>query len=281
MAYATQHLFTAGFLVGDDVFQFRWETLWGLFLLLGLQSFSLIVGAGLTGAAQRQGVLHGGLIGLVHGLLFIVVQKQMNEILPEVLVYVQPIVFALIGAVGGKLGMYIWKPAPILRLGGPVSEAPVKSSLGFFSPLHYFEGPVHLGRVCAGILVVVLGVFWAKMILQFILEASGGSFAIKTHFHYGLMVMEVTALATIAGSALAGATTFNGLKQGLCVGLGASVILGGMGLGSSQGSLESTCFLMLSTVFLTLAGGWFGAQLFPPICARRRRNVYDLFPHRW
>ena len=38
---------------------------------------------------------------------------------------------------------------------------------------------------------------------------------------------------------------------------------------------------MLSTVFLTLAGGWFGANSSRRFAPRRRRNVYDLFPQRW
>ena len=281
LGYATQHLFTAGFLAGDDAIQFQWATPGGLFLLFVLQSLSLMVGAGLAGAGQHQGVLHGGLIGLLHGLIFILLQRQTNELLPEFLVYAQPIVFAGVGALGGKVGAFIWKPAPLLLLGGPVPEGPAKFSWSEFSPLHYFEGPVHFGRVCAGILVVVLGVFWSKVILHFFVEASGGSFAFRTHFHERLMLMEVIALATLAGSALAGATTFNGLKQGLCVGLGASIILGGMEFGNPKGNLESTVFLMISTIFLTLVGGWFGAQLFPPVCTHRRRNVYEVFPHRW
>ena len=115
---------------------------------------------------------------------------------------------------GSRLRSWLWE-APFRK---PRRNSPGPSS----APMHYFEGPVHFGRVCAGILVVVLGVFGSEMILRFIVEASGGSFAIHTHFHERLMLMEVTALATIVGSALSGATTFNGLKQGLCVGLGAA-----------------------------------------------------------
>ena len=88
-------------------------------------------------------------------------------------------------------------------------------------------------------------------------------------------------VGALAGAGLAGATTRNGLKQGLCVGIGSAVILVGVQLGSPKAVLETTMFMVLSTIFLSLAGGWFGGQLFPPIIERRRRGSYDMYPHHW
>jgi hypothetical protein len=113
------------------------------------------------------------------------------------------------------------------------------------------------------------------VILSFILNASGGALSITTHLQDRLLLFEISALSTLAGAGIAGASTFNGLKQGLCVGIGASVILIGIQLGSPTAVLETTLFMILSTTVLTLAGGWFGGQLFPPVYHKRRRGVYD------
>jgi len=279
LAYGSQHLCTAGFLASTDGNHFEWATLWGLVLLHILQGMSLLIGAGLTGAGQRQGMLFGGLIGLVHGLIFLIVQGENSESLSLVAVCGQPILFAAIGTLGGRIGMLIWKPMPVLQLGGLPENAP-KVPWNALSFLQYFEGPVSFGRVVVGMLVVVIGVVWSNLILSIIIGASGGSLVLSTHLQDRLLLFEISALATLAGSGLAGATTWNGLKQGLCVGMASSVILVGIQLGSPKAVLETTLFMIISTMFLSLAGGWFGGQLFPPVAQRRRRGA-DIFSHRY
>jgi hypothetical protein len=277
LAYGTQHLFTAGFLASDQSNSTVWATLMGLVLLHLLQGACLMIGAAVTGAGQRQGTLFGSLIGLIHGLIFLLVQRQSDDNLSLVMVSGQPILFTAVGALGGRLGMMIWKPIPMLPL--PGSAERIKFSWSVFSPARYFEGPVYFSRVMIGTLVVVIGVVWSNVILSIVITASGGT--ISTHLQDRLLLFEITALATLAGAGLAGATTRNGLKQGLCVGIGASVVLVGVQLGSPKSVLETTMFMVLSTCFLSLAGGWFGGQLFPPIVERRRRGAYDMYPHRW
>jgi hypothetical protein len=85
-------------------------------------------------------------------------------------------------------------------------------------------------------------------------------------------VWEVCGLATLVGAGLAGASTFNGLKQGLCVGIGSSLILAGVQFGNAKSMLETTILMILGVMVMTIVGGWFGSQLFPPIQARKRRN---------
>lgn len=275
LAYGTQHLVTAGLLISDDASQL-WTTLWGLVLLHLLQGLSLMVGAALTGAGQHQGTLYGSFIGLLHGLIFLFVQRQTGHILSQVAVYGQPILFAAFGTLGGRLGMLIWHPTPLLKLGSLSDNIP-----GFcwsvFSPARYFTGPVHLGRVMVGVAIVTVGVLWSNVILHFVLNASGGTLSITTHLQDRLLLFEIAALATLVGSGLAGAITYNGLKQGLCVGIGSSVILAGIQLGNPNAVLETTLFTILTTMILSLAGGWFGGQLFPPVLQRRRRSAsaYD------
>lgn len=275
LSYGIQHLLTAFFLASDDGSDSVWMTLWGLVLLHVLQGLSLMVGAALTGAGQHHGTLYGSFIGLLHGLIFLFVQKQTGHLLTPVAVYGQPILFAAFGTLGGRIGMLIWQPTPLLPGSSTAEKGSGFFSWAMFSPGRYFAGPVHLTRVCMGVAIVVVGVLWSSLILTFLLNASGGALSIKTHLQDKLLLLEISALATLVGSGFAGATTFNGLKQGLCVGCGASVILFGIQMGSPNAVLETTLFTVVSTMLLTLAGGWFGGQLFPPIFARRRRGVYE------
>jgi hypothetical protein len=84
---------------------------------------------------------------------------------------------------------------------------------------------------------------------------------------------EICAIAVLLGAGLAGATTPNGPKQGLVVGLGAGVLLFGISLGDPKAAFQASEILVVALIVLTLAGGWFGSQLFPPLgtVARRKR----------
>ncbi len=121
--------------------------------------------------------------------------------------------------------------------------------------------------------MVVAGVVWSNVILEYVLRASNGNLAISSHLQARLIGWEIAALATLLGAGLAGATTYNGFKQGVCVGLGAAVVMIGMYMGNDKLVLESLG-VMLGTVFgLSVAGGWFGGQLFPPVLTPRRRRA--------
>jgi hypothetical protein len=275
LAYGSQHLFTAGFLVSDEANRTVWETIFGLVLLHLLHGMSLLIGAAVSGAGQNRGLLYGSLIGLVHGVVFLVVQSQDNPVFLMAAVYGQMILFATLGAVGGWLGMLIWKPMPVLQLGGKAEKLGIDWSI--FSIGQYFAGPVHYSRVVVGIPVVVLGVLWARAILNFIMEVSDGTLTTVSHLQDRLLLVEISALLTLIGAGLAGATTFNGLKQGLFVGIGGCVVLAGIQLGGGKVQTEAVILTLISTMFLTLAGGWFGSQLFPPIVHRRRRGIHEMF----
>jgi hypothetical protein len=84
---------------------------------------------------------------------------------------------------------------------------------------------------------------------------------------------EIIGLATLLGAAIAGATTPNGLKQGLCVGIGSCIVLVGNYLGARTVGLEQIVFTVFSILCLTVAGGWFGGQLFRPVPLMRRRGL--------
>ena len=79
-------------------------------------------------------------------------------------------------------------------------------------------------------------------------------------------------ISEMAGGALAGATTFNGLSQGLWVGVGAGAIIFGLRSLKSGPSLELLIMTLASSLCLALVGSWFGSHLLPPAYSVVRRK---------
>ena len=131
------------------------------------------------------------------------------------------------------------------------------------SLLTALRGPVAWGRVSAGIIIVIAGFLWGPGLLVLALQASQGTLRINDQLQAQLVTWEIIGLMTLLGAAVAGATTRNGLKQGLCVGVGASVLLIGNYLGSNNISPEQVLYIPFAIVGLTIAGGWFGGQSVP------------------
>jgi hypothetical protein len=126
--------------------------------------------------------------------------------------------------------------------------------------------------VLTGITLAVGGVVWSDIIRELIVDASNGKLKIDTNLQAQLVTWEIAALAMVAGGVLAGATTFNGLTQGLWVGVGSSTVLFGIRLASAEMTFEFVVFTVISALALALAGGWFGSQLLPPVHAVSRRK---------
>ncbi len=272
--HGLQQLCTAGVLaLGDENSSDVWSTLFGLILQQGLQGFGLLVGGMLAGAGQRRGLVLGALVGLLNGLILVGMEYARTRTMLTVGVFEQPLLLLAFATIGGLVGSLIWKPLPTLTMPGQDSG---KAKVNFAdrkrrSP---FAGPVAWVRVLIGIGVAVAGAVWAGVILNFVLVAAEGKLSIRSTLQAQLVSLEICALAVLIGSGLAGATTSNGLKQGLCVGLGASVLLAGYLLGKPTVSLDQVIFTVGSTSVLALAGGWFGGQLFPPVVGIPRRRRY-------
>lgn len=262
LGYGIQQILTAGILASGEQAGF-WTTLWGVSLLHLVQGLSLLAGGALCGAGYANGPLYGGFIGLINGLIFMVVQRTSGDFLPQIAVYGQPILHMAFGALGGLLGRQIWKPTPSFEL-HPTEEAKVRPVRIANAP-HLLSGKVHMPRAFVGMIVVVAGLVWSNAIMEWLLDASQGTLTIRTHLQAKLLSWEISALAILVGAGLAGACTANGFKQGLLVGIGASLIFLGIQLGDPKAVLETTVFMILLTLILALIGGWFGRQLFPPL----------------
>ena len=269
--YGLRNLLTAGILAASEGATGNvWATLTGLIILQGLQTVG-VIGAGLlTGAGQRRGFLLGALLGVWNGVLFLLVQFWESKPLTAINLVGEPTLQVAFGAIGGLAGSLIWRPLPRLALPNeipsPVPVVPIRKGP---SP---FAGPIAWGRVITGTALSVGGVVWVDVIREFVLEASEGKLRIDTHLQAYLVTWEISALALLAGSALAGATTRNGLKQGLCVGIVAGVILLGIRMGSLNASPPVLAATLLAVIGLSLLGGWFGGELLPPAHVGPRRK---------
>lgn len=275
MYYVLRHLLTAGILVTlDRQTSDIWTTLAGLVIIQSFQAVGVISAGLLSGAGQRRGFLYGALVGVWNGILFALGHQFLGQHVNALALFGEPLIQGACGALGGVMGSVIWRPlpslAPLPELSPSLPNVPRQSSFSRFSL------PLSWGRVLVGITVSVGGVVCADTIREFVLEASDGKLRIDTQLQADLVTWEIAALSMISGAALAGANTFNGLKQGLAVGIGSGAILFTIRLNNINMTAHLLVLTLVSALCLGVAGGWFGAQLLPPIISmpsRRRRRL--------
>lgn len=294
--YGLWQLSTAAILalVEEPVRAIWWNTTAGGVLLYSLLAISLIIGGMMAGAGQRRSLLYGAILGFLNGLIFVVVPK--DRPLSGWELYAQPLFQALLGMVGAWIGSLIWKPILPLSAAPPLSATPpplgrldLKSAMGSNTPM--FAGPVHWVRVMFGIILAILGSFWANRLLQWILHPDTG-FNLESQYHAKFVTWEISILTLLLGAGLAGAGSRSGAKQGLLVGLG--VTAGLLGIYHQSGGLtlpapslifelmhvrleltpqaQTITYTAVVVVPLALIGGWFGSQLLPPLSPTRRRK---------
>src|SRR5262245_1267514 len=214
--YGLRHLCTAGLVahLGEEAANKWWNELTGILVAQGLQALGLILGGIVAGAGQRRGLMYGGLVGIWNGLLTILVEGWLQGRLSGVVAYGQPILHMIFGAMGAMIGGMLWKPLPVLAVPLPVPvtglAAPPRKRKP--SPL---AGPVAIWRVLGGVAIAVGGTMWAHLILGLIIEASEGRLQADTQLQEKFITWEICFLAMFCGGMLAGATTLNGMKQGL------------------------------------------------------------------
>jgi hypothetical protein len=270
--YVLRHLCTAGFIVAqEELGNNVWATLTGLVVLQGIQAASILAAGMLTGAGQRRGMVFGAVVGVWNAVFFLLMQIWTGQELTTINLFGEPILEVAFGALGGLAGSYIWQPASPLPLPTPPRKPPLPA-IPVRSGASTFRGPVAWTRVLTGITIAVGGVFWVDVIRDSVLEASEGKLRIDTRLQAELLTWEISALAMLAGGALAGATTGNGSKQGLVVGVGTATILLGIRLASITHTPQLLVLTAISALTLGYVGGWFGSHLLPPICASARRK---------
>lgn len=269
--YGLRHLVTAGLLAvqGREAVEQMWATASGILLLQSVRLFSLLVGAVFAGAGQRQAAFLGGMVGAWNGVFSVLLLPGPAQSLTTIALLGQPLLQAVIGAMGGWIGCVLWKPLP----SATTVDTPRPRLRAFLRPnMDLFSGPVAWVRVAVGAILAVAGTLMATVVFERILDMSHGSLGTADELQDRLITMEIKALALVFGGALAGATTRNGLKQGLCVGLASTVVLIGIELNYVERWLPLAGLTAISSLTLSLAGGWFGSQLFPPIIRRRSQR---------
>jgi hypothetical protein len=270
--YGLRHLLTGIILTvqGQGSVQEALATLPGLVGVQVLQVLALLLGGMLAGAGQRSGVLLGLLLGVLNGVVAVVAQQwpatASHSFLPA---YYQPLIQAFVGGLGGWIGCTVWKPLSVL-LGPEQANVKAKPVIPLPStPL--FAGRVHWFRSVFGSLFAIVGSLSATYLLEHVVLVSNDSLVTDSYWQEKVVTWEIKALAMLLGGALAGACTANGFKQGLVVGF-----LSGLAVSAAlflrTPNLKIAGLTMVSSLSLSIAGGWFGSQLFPPVTRFQRHK---------
>lgn len=269
--YGIRHLATGVLLAasGGDA-EALWSDLRNVMILQGIQLFGVLAGALIAGGGQRSGVVLGAVVGAWNGVLAVMLRQNPSQELTMVGLYGQPVLHTALGAVGGLIGSLIWRPIPAaavpLILAPPRKPVPRRKS-------NLLAGKIHWIRVLVGATLAVVGTLSATLILQKVLDLSQGKLTTTSDLQDRLITWEIKLLALIVGGVLAGATTKNGLKQGLVVGFASGVALVGFQAPTTDRWLEIALFTLVGTTCLCSVGGWFGGNLFPPLLKLDHRRV--------
>lgn len=271
--YGLRHLLTAVLMAlqGEEAVQQMWTAASGILLIQVVRIIALMSGAMLAGVGQRQALFLGAIVGAWNGALSVLLLTGPAQSLTTIAVLGQPLLQAAIGAIGAWLGSMFWKPLPTELPDALPTLKRVKSR----RPLKLMAGPVAWFRVGAGAVLAVIGTLTATIVFEKVLEVSHGTLATADDMQDRLITLEIKALALLLGGALAGATTSNGFKQGLFVGLCTAVILIGIEMNFVERWVQAAALTAVCCFCLSVVGGWFGSQLFPPIISVRRKRGLD------
>ena len=269
-----------------------------LALFLGLQGLALLAGGVLAGAGQRRGAGLGAIVGVMSGMLLITAMldgafsffdksfgKDLltpGSTIRNFTLYGLPIIHAICGAAGGLIGSFVWKPLSELDQAA-IGSARAMAGTGNFSKAFRriehskvsawsWTGSVAWGRVILGTAVAVGGAIWTKSIVSLAVLAFEGKLTIMTSWDEQISYGEVFSLSILVGGCIAGTNTFNGLRQGVYVGLCAAVALAVFFMNGSLKQSVPVVYPVISTLCLGPIGGWFGSELLPPIYRRPRRR---------
>jgi hypothetical protein len=262
--FSVRHLIEGAVMAGTSLP--AWPPLTRFMFWQGLQIAALLPAMALTGSGQDQAFLMGTLGGLISGVISVLLQSAQTPEVGSLGLYGPPALQGLAGAIGAWMGSVIWRPiAPPMIPGAVVRKVPTPRRR------HWLSGPIAWFRVALGSTLAVAGCLSAPYIFDFVMELGRGKISTESYLEDQIVTWEIRALAILMSAALAGATTSNGLKQGLAVGILTTASL------LSFPRLHATPHIIAVTVFsslsLSLAGGWFGGQILPPVIQPHRARI--------
>ena len=271
--FSLQHLLLGlmEVLNSQGLLHWTWNSFSGLIFLQVVQVLTLTAGGVFAAGGQLRGVSLGAMVGAWNGVLSVLLDPVLHpEFVPTLTtlsLFGVPLVHIVFGTIGGWVGYSIWKPIRPTVVAGAADSVRKGGVARPRAPL--FAGRVAWFRVALGAAFVAAGYMTAALVFNFIIDFSAGKLASDGFWQDRIVTWEIQALAVLVGGAVAGYNTANGLKQGLCVGLLASVVLGAVLFGFSRTGPEAAAVTVVGCFCLSLAGGWFGSQLFPPVLEYR------------
>jgi len=277
--------------LGKEAASGELNSILGLALFHSLHAVALLPAGIVAGAGQKRGALLGAAVGLFSGLFFIsgmlsgvlttLVQSFSEELLKpgglihELTLLSLPILHTVLGAVGGLIGGAIWKPFPdiTLPLLSPQEQLAIRREAGAAKPMLRWSGPIAWGHILIGTIVATIGAVNTPTIIDMILAASNDKLRIMNSLEDRIAYAEIFSLSILLGGCIAGANSFNGLKQGVCVGITLAFLLAGIFI--KDGQAPSVIYPVLCALFLAPIGGWFGSELLPPAIRFRKKRKAD------
>jgi hypothetical protein len=283
LAYALRRIVTGCLLAsgGEAAPAEFWEVRFaGLVTGQALQAVSLFVGAMIATAGRRRGPMIGATLGLADAALFAGIRLVFGHSGDELTWIGQPLLLAVVGALGGVVGSRVWRPVPELPPipgEGPTGRDLLTTVLPE-RPAENMVEPIPWSRIAAGVLVAVGGTIGARFIRDFVVIAGGGKGREMMQSHF--ITWEITVLAQLVGGAIAGATARSAVVWGFWVGLASSVpliaaqVAGGIGaqvvvpawlLGATVPERSPAAFAILGVQALVMGmlGGWLGGLVLP------------------
>jgi hypothetical protein len=288
--YALRHLVSAALLwsgdAGADV-EF-WASPNGQAVQQVTQAVALFVGSTVAGAGQSYALAIGAAVGVVNAVLIISLQALVGQLPDEMTLYVQPLLHALLGAVGGAIGGRIWRPVPGLPVlpAGPNPEQKHLTTQLPDQPYEVLYEPLPWVRMLLGAAVAVGGTLGAPFIRDLVLSLTGGSVGPEIQ-RSPFIPWEIAAVAQLIGGGIAGMNTRGGGKYGFGVGLLAAGLLALvlaltglrlyaheflawlLGLGVPDGSPAVFVVQSVQVVLVAAFGGWLGSHTMPVIPPKR------------
>jgi hypothetical protein len=267
--YGLRHLLTGVLLLvqGQNNIQEALTTLPGLIGVQALQIVALVLAGLVAAAGQRSGLLLGLFLGMLNGIIAVIAQQwpatATHSLLPP---YGQPLIQGFVGAVSGVIGGTIWKPLAVVL---SADSAQLKRKKLTQPRMPIFAGRIHWLRIFFGSAFAVVGFLSAHYLLERALKASSDALIAETYWQERVVTWEIKALAMVLGGILAGIGTTNGFKQGVFVGILGGAILN-VALALRGVEYQVVVLTMVSSLCLSLSGGWFGGQLFPPLTQFQR-----------